>query len=206
MSISTRSSGDESASRPRKCGFVDLNSLRQRHDSFRSSVGTYSMNSSRQTRDTEKDEFWKVLRKQSVPANILSLQLQQMAANLENDEDVPQVTGHQFSVLGQIHIDLSRYHELGRFVEVDSEHKEMLEGSENDARVPIKYDKQSAIFHLDIARKCGILEAVLTSAHIVLGLPHELLKEVTVDDLFPNGFGEQENGIRGELFLLIFLF
>ncbi|CCD65314.1 Eukaryotic elongation factor 2 kinase [Caenorhabditis elegans] len=196
MSISTRSSGDESASRPRKCGFVDLNSLRQRHDSFRSSVGTYSMNSSRQTRDTEKDEFWKVLRKQSVPANILSLQLQQMAANLENDEDVPQVTGHQFSVLGQIHIDLSRYHELGRFVEVDSEHKEMLEGSENDARVPIKYDKQSAIFHLDIARKCGILEAVLTSAHIVLGLPHELLKEVTVDDLFPNGFGEQENGIR----------
>nr|pir hypothetical protein F42A10.4 - Caenorhabditis elegans [Caenorhabditis elegans] len=130
--------------------------------------------------------------------NILSLQLQQMAANLENDEDVPQVTGHQFSVLGQIHIDLSRYHELGRFVEVDSEHKEMLEGSENDARVPIKYDKQSAIFHLDIARKCGILEAVLTSAHIVLGLPHELLKEVTVDDLFPNGFGEQENGIRAD--------
>lgn len=197
MSHSTRSSGSEkSTSRPRKCGFVDLNSLRQRHDSFRSSVGTYSMNSSRQTRETEKDEFWKVLRKQSVPANILSLQLQQMAANLENDED-QKVTGHQFSVLGQIHIDLCRYHELGRFIEMDSDQKEMLDGSENDARAPIKYDKQSAIFHLDIARKCGILEAVLTSAHIVLELPHELLKEVTVDDLFPNGFGEEDgNGIR----------
>ncbi|UMM21907.1 hypothetical protein L5515_003384 [Caenorhabditis briggsae] len=198
MSISTRSSCDDEQ-RPRKCGFVDLASLRQRHDSFRSSVGTYSMNSSRQTRETEKDEFWKVLRKQSVPANILSLQLQQLAReNAEaNDEDpMPQVTGHQFSVLGQIHIDLARYHELGRFIELDSEQKEMLDGSENDSRLPIKYDKQSAIFHLDIARKCGILEAVLTSAHIVLGLPHELLKEVTVDDLFPEGLGEQENGIR----------
>ncbi|EGT51003.1 CBN-EFK-1 protein [Caenorhabditis brenneri] len=204
MSHSTRSSGSEkSTSRPRKCGFVDLNSLRQRHDSFRSSVGTYSMNSSRQTRETEKDEFWKVLRKQSVPANILSLQLQQMAALDADEENLPsQVNGHQFSVLGQIHIDLARYHELGRFIETDPEQKEMLDGSENDARAPIKYDKQSAIFHLDIARKCGILEAVLTSAHIVLGLPHELLKEVTVDDLFPNGFGnsddeEDGNGIRG---------
>lgn len=196
MSISTRSSCDEE--RPRKCGFVDLASLRQRHDSFRSSVGTYSMNSSRQTRDTEKDEFWKVLRKQSVPANILSLQLQQLAQqNAElQDEDAPQVTGHQYSILGQIHIDLARYHELGRFIEQDPEQKEMLDGSENDARAPIKYDRQSAIFHLDIARKCGILEAVLTSAHIVLELPHELLKEVTVEDLFPDGLEEQENGIR----------
>uniref|UniRef100_A0A8R1HK00 Alpha-type protein kinase domain-containing protein n=1 Tax=Caenorhabditis japonica TaxID=281687 RepID=A0A8R1HK00_CAEJA len=194
MSISTRSSGDESTGRrAMRCGFVDLNSLRQRHDSFRSSVGTYSMNSSRITRETEKDEFWKVLRKQSVPANILGLQLQQLQA-LDN-EDVPQVA-HQFSILGQIHIDLARYHELGRFVEIDSDHKEMLDGRENDARIPIKYDKQSAIFHLDIARKCGILEAVLTSAHIVLGLPHELLKEVNVEDLFPNGLGEQENGIN----------
>lgn len=105
---------------------------------------------------------------------------------------------HQFSILGQIHIDLARYHELGRFVELDSELKEMLDGNQNDARAPIKYDKQSAIFHLDIARKCGILEAVLTSAHIVLGLPHELLKEVTVEDLFPNGFGEQNSEIKGE--------
>ncbi|CAI2349548.1 unnamed protein product [Caenorhabditis sp. 36 PRJEB53466] len=192
MSISTRSSGDES-NRPLRCGFVDLNSLRQRHDSFRSSVGTYSMNSSRQTRDTEKEDFWKALRKQSVPANILSLQLQQMQA-LE-DPEVTQVT-HPFSILGQIHIDLARYHELGRFIELDSEHKEMLDGRENDPRTAVMYDKQSAIFHLDIARKCGILEAVLTSAHIVLGLPHELLKEITVNDLFPDGFGEQENGIR----------
>ncbi|CAB3402088.1 unnamed protein product [Caenorhabditis bovis] len=189
MSISTRSSGDESMhARRNRSGFYDIHSLRQRHDSFRSSIGTFSMNSSRFTKETERDEFWKALRRKAIPANIAGLQ--------RDDAELEPNSAHNFSVLGQIHIDLARYHELGRFVESGGG-KEMLESSDQDspdAKKPTQYDKQSAIFHLDIARKCGILEAILTTAHIVLGMPHELLKEVTVEDLFPNGIIDTSNG------------
>ncbi|CAI5446771.1 unnamed protein product [Caenorhabditis angaria] len=174
---STKSSIDENLHK--RSGFFDINSIRQRHDSFRSSIGTYSMShSSRLTKDTEKDDYWKMARKRAIPANISGA----CFGGSEQHE--------QFSILGQIHIDLARYHELGRFIESEKGEKDMLEDPRKN------YDKQSAIFHLDIARKCGILEAILTTAHIVLDLPHELLKEVRVSDLFPDGTEEEITGIK----------
>ncbi|CAB3410125.1 unnamed protein product [Caenorhabditis bovis] len=189
----SKSNGDEEINyRPRKVGFHDLKVIRPDSSHFDSlSVGSStdinSMNSSRITRDTEKEEFWKAARKMSIPANI---------AKLQHSTDIHQAELHtrQFSVLGQIHIDLARYHELGRFLEDDDGVQKKLldkppatttEDKHNNSKElgAIEYDKESALFHLEVARKCGVLEAVLTTAQIYLGMPHELLKDVTVDDM-----------------------
>lgn len=69
------------------------------------------------------------------------------------------------SVLGQIHLDLAKYHELNRFVkETES------------------YDKEAAIFHLNQAAKCGILEAIKAIAHLHLGLQHDILPDVEFEE------------------------
>lgn len=73
-----------------------------------------------------------------------------------------------YSVLGRIHLDLAKYHELRRF---------MPDGESS-------YDKVAAMFHLEQAAKCGILEAVLTLARICMQLPHDFLVEVEL----PVGF------------------
>ncbi|VDP51285.1 unnamed protein product [Soboliphyme baturini] len=70
----------------------------------------------------------------------------------------------RFSILGQVHLDLCRYHELGRFVD---------EGQ--------KYDRAAAWFHLEVAAKCTVIEAVVTMAKIFLNIPRELLQDFTVD-------------------------
>ncbi len=66
---------------------------------------------------------------------------------------------------------MCRYHELGRFLR------------ENE----IDYDRCSAMFHLELAAQCGLIEALLTLAKISLGsTDHELLKDVNgpVDCVF----------------------
>lgn len=62
----------------------------------------------------------------------------------------------------QIHLDMCRYHELGRFLR-DGE---------------TEYDRCAALFHLELAAQCGLIEALLTVARIALGSDHELLKDV----------------------------
>ncbi len=66
-----------------------------------------------------------------------------------------------------MHLDLARYHELGRFRTAE-------DGGDG-------YDRAAAWFHLEIGAKCGILEAVLAAARICLGLPHELLADLNVE-------------------------
>ncbi|CAI5456392.1 unnamed protein product [Caenorhabditis angaria] len=183
--------------RPRKVGFHDLKVIRPdsgHYDSLsiHSSLDAHSLNSSRITGETEREDFWKNARKMSIPANIAALR---DVAALQQQE----VQSHHFSVLGQIHIDLCRYHELGRFIEeenADANKKAGLATSsaqENKSADlgAINYDKESAVFHLDVARKCGVLEAVLTTANIALGMSHELLKDVTTDDLFGDDDGKE---------------
>lgn len=58
-------------------------------------------------------------------------------------------------------MDLAKYHELSRFVE-ESE----------------TYDHEAAIFHVDQAAKCGILEAIKTMANLHLGLQHDILPDI----------------------------
>lgn len=66
------------------------------------------------------------------------------------------------SVLGQVHIDIAKYHELQRFSEPGVE----------------DYDKEAALFHLRAAADCGNLEAVITIARVALDLPHDVLPDL----------------------------
>uniref|UniRef100_A0A1I7X4D7 Eukaryotic elongation factor 2 kinase n=1 Tax=Heterorhabditis bacteriophora TaxID=37862 RepID=A0A1I7X4D7_HETBA len=170
----------------RKVGFHSLNTRcdRQRYDSIASSIGTSSLgSSSRLTRETEREEYWNIARKQSIPAGVISaIELQKLS------EESSRLTQHA-SILGQIHLDLARYHELGRFLpEEDNEQKKVALGETNVGdeeslgKYVVKYDRESALYHLDVARRCGVLEAILTVAQMAFGLPHELLKDIGDDE------------------------
>ncbi|XP_072039957.1 eukaryotic elongation factor 2 kinase-like [Amphiura filiformis] len=73
------------------------------------------------------------------------------------------------SILGQIHLDLARYHEIGRFAE-----------DENDRNM------DAALYHLEQAAKCGVLEAIIGMARMYVQLPHDVLEEMSVDDTDDN--------------------
>uniref|UniRef100_A0A0M3JTA9 Eukaryotic elongation factor 2 kinase (inferred by orthology to a C. elegans protein) n=1 Tax=Anisakis simplex TaxID=6269 RepID=A0A0M3JTA9_ANISI len=142
--------------------------------------------------ESEKEAFWLEARKLSRPAGFLSAtEMQQLA-------DISRQT-HTTSVLGQVHLDLARYHEVGRFLpkSVSASRNENLKvttGSDGSAaEESLEYDKEAALYHLDMARRCGVLEAIITTAQIAHGLPHELLKDITNTDYWGDddceGFG-----------------
>ncbi len=58
---------------------------------------------------------------------------------------------HDDSVLGNVHLDLAKYHELRRFTD---------DGT---------YDKAAALFHLRCAADCGVIAAATAYARIYLG-------------------------------------
>ena len=62
------------------------------------------------------------------------------------------------STLGQIHHDLAKYHELGRFAK---------EGEE--------CDMQAALYHESQAAELGVMEAILTMARLHLGMQRDVL-------------------------------
>ena len=70
------------------------------------------------------------------------------------------------SVLGQIHLDMAKYHEMQRFTKPDQE----------------GYDKEAALFHLRHAADCGNLEAIITMARVALQLPHDVLTDLSLDE------------------------
>lgn len=81
------------------------------------------------------------------------------------DEDcVHQRTGG--SVLGQIHLDLAKYHEMQRFTKPDS----------------VGYDQDAALFHLRHAADCGNLQAIINVARMFIGLPHDILTDLTLEE------------------------
>lgn len=192
-----RTDSTEDFGRPiaRKVGFHTLSVERNRYDSMGSSVCTSSMGSSRVTRETEREAYWNVARKQSIPAGVISvIELQKLA------EEAQRISQHT-SILGQIHLDLARYHELGRFLEEeDNDEKRLALGdtdisSGSSEEKSIKYDTESALYHLDVARRCGVLEAVVTVAQMAYGLPHELLKDIGDNENWrqdENGTGDAE--------------
>jgi elongation factor 2 kinase len=71
-------------------------------------------------------------------------------------------------------LDLAKYHELGRF---------SAEGAEDE------YDHEAALFHLRHAADLGILEALVAMAQIHLGLPHDILSDISRD-------GEDEEDLK----------
>ena len=85
-----------------------------------------------------------------------------------DDEAVSVNTGYRTggSVLGQIHLDMAKYHEMQRFTKPDQE----------------GYDKEAALFHLRHAADCGNLEAIITMARVALQLPHDVLTDLSLDE------------------------
>ena len=68
------------------------------------------------------------------------------------------------SVLGMVHLELAKYHEVCRFTD---------DGT---------YDKDAALFHLKAAADCGVVNAIVSMAKIYCGLPHDILSEVDATD------------------------
>jgi len=75
------------------------------------------------------------------------------------------------SVLGQVHHELAKYHEIGRFA---------LDGDES------RIDWKSALFHEEHAAELGIPEAIVTMAKIYLHLPHDVLVSCEVPETEEN--------------------
>ncbi|CAJ0585785.1 unnamed protein product, partial [Mesorhabditis spiculigera] len=157
---------------------------RRTPDSMCSSVG----DSSRVTGITERDEYWASQRKKSIPAGVIT------ALESQPPQEIAHALRH-ISILGQVHLDLARYHEVGRFLKEEEANCEKLRvlheltstGSSISSSTTttgdsdVKYDQEAALYHLDIARRCGNLEAILTVAKMCYHLPHELLKEIGND-------------------------
>jgi len=74
------------------------------------------------------------------------------------------------SVLGRIHLDLAKYHEMDRFTKADSD----------------GYDHVAALYHLRHAADCGDLEAIITLARIALQLPNDVLPDITLEPSLEN--------------------
>ena len=74
------------------------------------------------------------------------------------------------SILGKIHLELCKYHEIGRFL-----------SNEND-----EFDEKAAFFHLEQSAKLGITEALINIGKIYLDLPRDILSnyEIAVNDFF----------------------
>uniref|UniRef100_A0A2P2I7I4 Eukaryotic elongation factor 2 kinase-like n=2 Tax=Hirondellea gigas TaxID=1518452 RepID=A0A2P2I7I4_9CRUS len=69
------------------------------------------------------------------------------------------------NILGQVHLDVAKYYELNRFNE---------EGTE--------FDVDAAVFHVLQGAYCGVVEALLAAAQLMLGLPHYTLPNVELSE------------------------
>ncbi|XP_033100610.1 eukaryotic elongation factor 2 kinase-like isoform X2 [Anneissia japonica] len=107
------------------------------------------------TREEEAAAYFK--RNMKARASCVNLEMHlRMRANMKKSDD---------SILGKIHLDMARYHEIGRFAE-----------SENERNM------DAALYHLEQAALCGSLEAIINLAKIHLQLPHDILEDFTVSD------------------------
>jgi len=78
------------------------------------------------------------------------------------------------SVLGQIHHDLAKYHELGRFAK---------EGEDCDMK--------AAFYHEKTAAELGVMEAILTMAHLYLGMQRDDLVNYELEEGSDNSKGAE---------------
>lgn len=73
-----------------------------------------------------------------------------------------------FFFLIQVHHEMAKYHEVGRFVLGDSKDEKLI-------------DWESAIFHEEHAAELGELEAMVTMAKLYLGQDREVLVNCVVE-------------------------
>uniref|UniRef100_A0A0K0FVJ4 Eukaryotic elongation factor 2 kinase (inferred by orthology to a human protein) n=1 Tax=Strongyloides venezuelensis TaxID=75913 RepID=A0A0K0FVJ4_STRVS len=133
------------------------------------------------TKSSQGERFQSAMRKFSKPAGFLLY-------NNSSDSILNSLkNSNSLFVLGQVHLDLARYYCIGRFnnnKKINNNTRSWDSCVRNELRDDkVVYDKESAIFHLDLARKCGVLEAIKTIAEIAYDLPHDLMKDVDSSDL-----------------------
>lgn len=104
-------------------------------------------------RTRELASFQEIIRKKARPSNVGAEMDRKSSADLMQDVE-------EDSILGQVHLDLAKYHEICRFCD---------DGN---------YDKAAAFFHLKCAADCGLLEAIIAMAKIYFGMPHDILADV----------------------------
>lgn len=78
--------------------------------------------------------------------------------NFEDEDD-------EESILGQIHLELCKYHLMGRFVK---DEKELI-------------DLEASFFHLEQSANLGVTEAMINIGKIYLNLPRDLLPDYEVE-------------------------
>ncbi|UYV80968.1 EEF2K [Cordylochernes scorpioides] len=134
-------------------GEVDLGTVRSRRRNDSESTSMFDEN--------DCVAFQEEVSKKSRPSGVLH-EIQRQELDVDNF--------YSDSILGQIHLDMARYHELERFVETP-------EGFKTGPR----YDHKAALFHLEHAASCNNMEALLSVASIYLQINHDLLSHVTVE-------------------------
>lgn len=117
----------------------------------------------------ERAEFQKLVALKARPSSVINeVHLRQLLRE-QGHHRTP-----QRSTLGQIHLEIAKCHENGRFA------------PEGHAFDEGNYDHDSAMFHMEKAAQCGSLEAVLTLAKLHLGLPHDLLQDIVLPECDKN--------------------
>ncbi|CAF0889007.1 unnamed protein product [Brachionus calyciflorus] len=97
------------------------------------------------------------------------------------------------SILGKVHLELCKYHEIGRFV-----------ANENG-----QFDEEAAFFHLQLAANLGVTDALVNCAKIYMQIPHDILPDFKVEENDANfeiGFDLMiEAAEKGEKYSLIYV-
>eukprot|EP00088_Acartia_fossae_P000553 TRINITY_DN10225_c1_g1_i4.p1 TRINITY_DN10225_c1_g1~~TRINITY_DN10225_c1_g1_i4.p1 ORF type:complete len:848 (-),score=112.71 TRINITY_DN10225_c1_g1_i4:515-3031(-) len=114
---------------------------------------TESFNIEDWTGDGENPDKYGRVGRQSRPSCVSAEILQVQAAGAEEE-----------SILGQIHLDLAKYHETCRFDEAE-------------------LDSESAVFHLRAAADCGNLSACIALSQILTGLPNDILPALAKEEV-----------------------
>ncbi|CAL4159843.1 unnamed protein product, partial [Meganyctiphanes norvegica] len=118
------------------------------------------------------EKFSERMQRKSRPSHILGeIDHREMLKVLEEErqrenqqcDTKKKITGG--SVLGKMHLELAKYHELNRFVEDNQE-----------------YDREAALYHVEASARCGDLQAMLTLARLHLSLPHDILPDVELPE------------------------
>ncbi|GAB6020786.1 Eukaryotic elongation factor 2 kinase [Chamberlinius hualienensis] len=104
------------------------------------------------TKEADRLAFGEMVKKNSRPSNVSHELLQR--------QNFGRKTGS--SILGQIHLELAKYHEMCRFV---------LPGDDN-------YNREAAFYHLKHAADCGQLEAIICISRMYLQLPHDIMVDL----------------------------
>ena len=74
-------------------------------------------------------------------------------------------------LLFQVHHEMAKYHEIGRFIIGDDRNEDLV-------------DWESAIFHEEHAAELGELEAIVTMAKLYLNLERDVLVNCTVEVMY----------------------